>query len=250
MLFRWLVTSQTEKGGFPYTICSILNTLYCFLYFLLGCILSQLYMLILMPLPIKRTAKKLAFHKMVYWFTRIFLGTMITVRTVRKNPFNENYEKPSVIIANHQSFIDILLLLSTSPKIVMMTNSWVWNSPFFGWIVKYADFHHSADGYEALAERLKERVAEGYSVVVFPEGTRSADCSIQRFHKGAFYLAQLLKLDILPMLIYGAGQISSKKQGFYIKSGIIATKTLKRVEYGDNSFGDTYQDQAKNFRKY
>ena len=250
MLFRWLVTSQTEKGGFPYTICSILNTLYCFLYFLLGCILSQLYMLILMPLPIKRTAKKLAFHKMVYWFTRIFLGTMITVRTVRKNPFNENYEKPSVIIANHQSFIDILLLLSTSPKIVMMTNSWVWNSPFFGWIVKYADFHHSADGYEALAERLKERVAEGYSVVVFPEGTRSADCNIQRFHKGAFYLAQLLKLDVLPMLIYGAGQISSKKQGFYIKSGIIATKTLKRVEYGDNSFGDTYQDQAKNFRKY
>ena len=60
-----------------------------------------------------------------------------------------------------------------------MTNSWVWNSPFFGWIVKYADFYHSADGYEALAQRLKERVQEGYSVVIFPEGTRSADCSIQ-----------------------------------------------------------------------
>ena len=250
MLFRLLVTSQTEKGGFPYTIGSILNTLYCFLYFLLGCILSQLFMLILMPLPMKRTSKKLAFHKMVYWFTRIFLSTMITVRTIRKNPYNENYEKPSVIIANHQSFIDILLLLSTSPKIVMLTNSWVWNSPFFGWIVKYADFHHSADGYEALAERLKERVAEGYSVVVFPEGTRSADCSIQRFHKGAFYLAQLLELDILPMLIYGAGQISAKKQGFYIKSGIVATKTMKRLEFGDNSFGETYQEQTKNFRKW
>ena len=249
MLFRWLVTSQTEKGGFPYTIGSILNTLYCFLYFLLGCILSQIYMLILMPLPMKRATKKLAFHKMVYWFTRIFLSTMITVRTVRKNPFNETYEKPAVIIANHQSFIDILLLLSTSPKIVMLTNSWVWNSPFFGWIVKYADFHHTEDGYEVLAERLKERVDEGYSVVVFPEGTRSADCSIQRFHKGAFYLAQLLKVDILPMLIYGAGQISAKKQGFYIKSGIVATKTLKRVEFGDTSFGTTYQEQAKNFRK-
>ncbi len=135
---------------------------------------------------------------------------MITVKTIRQNPYNEKYDKPAVIIANHQSFIDILLLLSTTPKIVMVTNSWVWNSPFFGWIVQYADFHHSADGYEALAEKLKERISEGYSVVMFPEGTRSADCSIQRFRKGAFYLAQLLKIDILPMIIYGAGKISAK----------------------------------------
>lgn len=250
MLFRILVTSQTAKGGFPYTFGSILNTLYCFLYFLSGCIISQAYMLVLMILPIDRRRKKLSLHKLIYRFTRIFLKTMITVRTVRKNPFNEDYSKPAVIIANHQSFIDILLLLSTSPKIVMVTNSWVWNSPFFGRIVRYADFHHSSDGYEALAERLKERIAEGYSVVVFPEGTRSADCSILRFHKGAFYLAQLLKLDILPMIIYGAGQISAKKQGFYIKSGIVATKTMQRIKYGDTCFGNTYQEQSKNIRKW
>lgn len=250
LLFRLLVTSQTSKGGFPYTLASILNTIYCFVYFLLGCIFSQIYMVILIILPMHRRTKKLLFHKMVYWFTRIFLSTMITVRTVRENPYKEDYSKPAVIIANHQSFIDILLMLSTSPKIVMVTNSWVWNSPFFGWIVKYADFHHSADGYEALAERLSERVKEGYSVVVFPEGTRSADCSIQRFHKGAFYLAQLLKLDILPMVIYGAGQISAKKQGFYIKSGIVATRTMARVKYGDESFGSTYQEQSKSFRRW
>ena len=250
LLFGWLVTKQTEKGGFPYTLGSIINTIYCFVYFLLGCILSQLYIVILTLIPIKRKAKKLAFHKMIYWFTRIFLNTMITVKTMRLNPYKETYDKPAVIIANHQSFIDILLLLSTSPKIVMVTNSWVWNSPFFGWIVKYADFHHSADGYEALAENLQERVSEGYSVVVFPEGTRSVDCSIQRFHKGAFYLAHLLKLDILPILIYGAGQISAKKQGFYIKSGIVATKTMRRVPYGDTTFGATYQEQSKVLRKW
>ena len=250
MLFRLLVTSQTEKGGFPYTLGIILNTIYCFVYFLLGCIMSQVYTLILMALPLKRTTKKLLFHKLIYRFTRTFLATMITVRTVRQNPYGEKFDKPAVIIANHQSFIDILLLLSTTPKVVMVTNSWVWNSPFFGWIVKYADFHHSADGYEALAERVQERVNEGYSVIVFPEGTRSADCSIQRFHKGAFYLAQLLKLDIVPMLIYGAGQVSAKKQGFYIKPGIVATKTMQRIEYGDKSFGDTYQEQSKNIRKW
>lgn len=250
MLFRFFITSHTQRGGFPHTILSVLNTLYCFLYFLVGCIVLQIYILVLMVLPIKRQRKKLAFHHAVYYFTKTFLRTMITVRTIRENPYGETYEKPAVIIANHQSFIDILLLLSTTPKIVMVTNSWVWRSPFFGWIVKYADFHHSADGYDSLAEKLRERVAEGYSVVIFPEGTRSVDCSIQRFHKGAFYLAQLLRLDILPMMIYGAGQISAKTQGFYIKRGLVVAKTMKRVEYGDTSFGETYQEQAKNYRKW
>ncbi|MBP7219186.1 MAG: 1-acyl-sn-glycerol-3-phosphate acyltransferase [Paludibacteraceae bacterium] len=250
MLFRLLVTSQTKKGNFPYTLLGILNTIYAFVYFLLGCVILQLYILVLLVLPIKREKKKLSFHKLIYRFTWFFLRTMITVKTIRQNPYNEKYDKPAVIIANHQSFIDILLLLSTTPKIVMVTNSWVWNSPFFGWIVQYADFHHSADGYEALAEKLKERISEGYSVVMFPEGTRSADCSIQRFRKGAFYLAQLLKIDILPMIIYGAGKISAKTQGFYIKSGVIATKTMMRVKYGDTSFGKTYQEQSKAYRRW
>lgn len=249
MLFRFLITKQTEKGGFPFTILSILNTLYCFLYFLCGCILLQLYMLPILVLPLKREQKKLAVHKMIYWIIRIYLYT-VNVKIVRENPLGETYKKPALIIANHQSFIDILLLLSTSPKIVMMTKHYVWQSPIFGWIVRYADFFSAGNGYENLEEKLKERVAEGYSVMVFPEGTRSADCSIQRFHKGAFYLADLLKLDILPMLIYGTGNISSKRQAFYIKQGTMAVRTCQRIEYGDKSFGTTYQEQAKMFRKW
>lgn len=51
LLFRWMVTKQTEIGEFPYTLGSIINTIYCFLYFLIGCILSQLYIVILMLVP-------------------------------------------------------------------------------------------------------------------------------------------------------------------------------------------------------
>ncbi len=249
-LFRLLIISPTRRGGFPLTLGSIFNTLYCFLYFLLGCVLVQLYALLLLPLPARRSWKKASFHRLVYYFTRFFLRTMVTLRTQRENPYGETYERPAVIIANHQSFIDILLLLSTTPKIVMVTNGWVWNSPFFGRIVRYADFHHTGNGYEELARRLKERVAEGYSVVIFPEGTRSADCSIRRFHKGAFYLASLLELDILPIVIYGAGLVSAKQQGFYIKRGIAVTRTMPRLPFGDQSMGQTYQEQAKRYRKW
>lgn len=248
-LFKTLIISQTKKGGFPYTATSILNTAYCFLYFFLGCVFTQLYMIILIPLPINRKFKKRSVHQVLYWITRIFLNSMITVKIIRRNPHKETFNKPSVIIANHQSFIDILLLLSTTPKLVMVTNSWVWKSPFFGWIVRYADFQHSKEGYESMLQKLEILVKDGYSVVVFPEGTRSADCRIKRFHKGAFYMANRLHLDILPVIIYGTGMISAKKQGFYIKKGIISVSITKRIPFGDHSFGATYQEQTIKIKK-
>lgn len=249
-LFRKLITNPTRKGGFPYTLGSILNTAYAFIYFFIGCVIARTYRLIQYCLPISKEKKKTSYHKLLYGITRTFLATMITVRTKRLNPHEETFEKPAVIIANHQSFVDILLMLSTNPKIIMLTNSWVWNSPFFGKIVQYADFYHTGDGYEALVDSLKDRVREGYSVLVFPEGTRSADSSILRFHKGAFYLAKELQMDILPIMIYGPGNVCSKKQGFYIKHGMVLTKILPRIKYGDESFGVNYQEQAKNLRVY
>ena len=250
LLFRIFVTSQTTKGKLPYTFGVVLVTIYTFVYFLLGCVVLQICIFVLRLTPIKRRSKKASFHYAVHIFIRLFVASLIGVKTVRQNPTKERFDRPAVIIANHQSFADILLLLSLTPKVVMVTNSWVWNSPFFGSVIRYADFHHAADGYEALAERIKERVAEGYSVVVFPEGTRSADCSIQRFHKGAFYLAQLLKVDVLPVVIYGAGYLAAKHQGFYINGGIMATRILPRIEYGDTTYGATYQEQAKSLRRH
>jgi 1-acyl-sn-glycerol-3-phosphate acyltransferase len=46
---------------------------------------------------------------------------------------------------------------------------------------------------------------------VFPEGTRSKDCRIGRFHQGAFYLSEQLGIDVLPMILYGPGKVLPKK---------------------------------------
>ena len=208
ILFRLLISGQTARGGYPYTLAALLNTLYAFVYFLAGCLLLQLLIVVLHLLPLGRRRRKEWFHRAIYGFTRLFLATMFTTRTRRLNPEGETFARPAIIVANHQSFIDILLLLSTAPKLVMVTNSWVWRSPFFGRIVRYAGFRHAADGYDALAESLREDLADGYSAVIFPEGTRSEDGTIRRFHKGAFLLAERLGADLVPVLIYGAGQIS------------------------------------------
>ena len=81
-----------------------------------------------------------------------------------------------------------------------------------------AEFYAISDGMESLTPKLKKNVEEGYSVLIFPEGTRSPDTHIQRFHKGAFYLARELEIDILPVIIHGSGSIMTKGE-YFLKAG-------------------------------
>lgn len=154
-----------------------------------------------------------------------------------------------MVVANHQSFVDILLLLSLSPRLVMVTNNWVWHSPFFGRIVRFAGFHTTAEGYDRLAEELRKEVADGYSVVIFPEGTRSADREVHRFHKGAFLLAERLGLDIVPVAIYGSGLICSKRQPFYIKRGDLSCLVMERIAPDNSRYGSDARTRARGFRR-
>ena len=90
----------------------------------------------------------------------------------------------------------------------------------------------------------------GYSIGVFPEGTRSKDCKIARFHQGAFHIAEQLGLDIQPMYLYGAGKILPKKT-YYLRKGSIhieagAPVTRKELE----AMGDTLQQASRMHQHY
>ena len=152
-------------------------------------------------------------HKMIYHYSRFVMihhgipGT--SFKSVLENK-EENFNKPSVIVCNHQSHLDLMCILVLHPKIVFLTNDWVWNSPFYGFIIRNAEYLPVKDGIEAIMPQLKSLVDRGYRIAVFPEGTRSQDCSIGKFHQGAFYIAEKFGLDILPMVIYGPGKVLPK----------------------------------------
>lgn len=249
ILFRFFISGPASRGNFPYTLSGLLVTVWFFGLFVVGCLLMMGVALLLVLLPVKRRKKKQLFSRIMMYMLRIFLKAAWIARRENVNPGNETFGKPAVIIANHQSFVDILVMLSLAPKLVMVTNRWVWHSPVFGKIVQYADFVQTEDGYEKVLYHLRDKVAQGYSVVVFPEGTRSADCQVHRFHKGAFYLAEKLQLDILPVVLYGTGMIISKRQPFYVKRGVLCTRILPRILYTDASYGVTYQERSKAIAK-
>ena len=125
-----------------------------------------------------------------------------------------------------------------------MVNDWVYNSPIFGKAVKFAGFYPVSSGIDNGLLHLQEKVDQGYSLMAFPEGTRSNTNKIKRFHKGAFFLAEQFNLDIIPVLIHGNSEVLPKGN-FVINKGIISVKILERIPAESKNFGANAREKTK-----
>lgn len=250
LIFRFFIAGPASKGLPPYTLIGLIRTILLFLLFFIGCIFLRVLIAVLYLVPVRKSSKQRLVCRLIQITCKGILLLATAVKKEHINKANERFQHPAIIIANHQSFIDILVLLSLSSKILMVTNHWVWHSPFFGAIIRYVDFYYIGEGYEQYMERMRKKVKEGYSIAIFPEGTRTYNGKMKRFHKGAFYLAETLQLDILPILLYGNNKIIAKAQPFNIRKGIIYTEILPRIPGDDLSFGTTYQERTKRISAY
>jgi len=135
------------------------------------------------------------------------------------------------------------------PKMILLTNKWTWRSPVFGAVVRMAEYYPVADGAEGSLKPLRDLVNKGYSIMVFPESRRSYDDSIKRFHKGAFYIAEQLKLDIVPLVLHGI-QYTMQKGDWLLKDGNCFIYYYPRIQASDKRIGDNYSETAKNVNKW
>lgn len=248
-LFDIFIQNRIENKKTPITLVAFIVSVFEFSWFVFGCAITYIILIVLIVLPLPKKKK------------RLFLNTMLSLSSwsviysaphVRKTIYNRDLldlKIPSIIIANHTSFLDILLLLMLSPKIIIVVKDWVYKSVFFGPLVRYAGFVYVGDGPEKNLTTIKERIKDGYSLLIFPEGSRSETDNIRRFHKGAFFLANELKLDITPILIHGASYVLPKSE-FFVRHGNLNLKVLPRIKANDLSWGDTFGQRTKSISTY
>ncbi len=248
--FRLFITNRARKGLSPITLRLFLRALFSFLYYGLGGLIFSAFG----SLFIKNSkGKTLDIIKLIMakFLTSVLYTTPFVKKRVIKNPA-EDFSKPAVIIANHTSFLDTLAIAMATHKIIYLVNDWVYDSPIFGKLVKALGFYPVSQGIENGMDKLKEKIAQGYSLIVFPEAERSYTNDVKRFHKGAFYLAEQFGLDILPLYIHGNSEVLPKGD-FTIYDGSITVKVGNRISKDDMSFGRTYSERTKkinaHFRK-
>ncbi len=126
-----------------------------------------------------------------------------------------NGKGPYIFMSNHQSAYDIFTLLGHLPyHFKWLAKKELFSIPFFGWTMAAVgyisiDRGGTRDTVEAM-NVAAQKIREGMSVVIFPEGSRSPDGSIQPFKKGGFTLAIKSKVPIVPIAISGSRDIMPK----------------------------------------
>jgi 1-acyl-sn-glycerol-3-phosphate acyltransferase len=249
VVFSFFVENRIIRKKAPITLLPFVLSITSFAYFVFGCLYLQIKLAVVLLLPITKLRKKQMINNSLAFFAKTVIYSGSHVKKNFSGSENIDISKPVIYIANHTSFLDILLAIMINPKIVMMVKGWVYNSPFFGPIIRFAGYVYTEAGPEENLAQMQKLVEEGYSILIFPEGTRSEDGKIGRFHKGAFHLAQELNLDIQPILIHGASDVLPKGD-FLISSGALNVRVLPRVSYNDPKWGENLRDKTKNISAY
>lgn len=163
----------------------------------------------------------------------------------------KEYRKPAVIVANHQSGIDLLMVSSFSSKLKIITKAKIFKVPVLGKLVRMLNYYSDEEAAQPeFLEKMKKDLENGYSILFFAEGTRSENNEIQRLKKGAFLVAQQLKADILPVLIHGTG-VMMPKGTYLMQNNALGIKTLQRIKPGETpGFSEDYVALTKQVQQY
>jgi 1-acyl-sn-glycerol-3-phosphate acyltransferase len=146
---------------------------------------------------------------------------------------------PYVFFVNHQSHIDIPIMLAALPiSFRFAAKKELFRIPFLGWHLKRSG-HIPVDRKNPHAavkafRRAGRRLRAGTSLVFFPEGGTSPDGVIKPFKSGGFVLAEQSAADVVPVTIRGSRSVLVPKT-YYVRGGLVEVMLGTRISTKDHS---------------
>ncbi|MBK8807658.1 MAG: 1-acyl-sn-glycerol-3-phosphate acyltransferase [Bacteroidales bacterium] len=250
LLFRFFLYSKDgSRAKAPLSIWTILFSLMSNIYMYVFAITIFLSIPIVYLIPCKHVYRKRIVKTMLCYHCKVIVFLIFHVKRSYKGFDNQIFKTPSIIIANHQSMLDILLMLAMNPNITFVVKDWVWKFPVVGQVARFFGYLNVDKGSGDIAPLILKSIEEGCSVVIFPEGTRSRDGKIKRFHKGAFYLATEYSIPIRPILIHGAAEVNPKGS-YYYASGHVTISYLPLIDVNSGIYSSDYSNLTKEVLNY
>jgi len=137
-----------------------------------------------------------------------------------ENRENLDPEKVYVLVSNHQSMLDILVLFRLFAHFKWVSKDENFRVPIVGWVMSMNRYVRlKREKRSSILHMMKAglwHLRNGSSLMIFPEGTRSANRELQRFKEGAFRLAKEAEVPILPIVLDGTGS-ALPKHGYVIR---------------------------------
>lgn len=146
----------------------------------------------------------------IWIYGRGWLLIMMPFVRFRREGLHENVtSSPCIIVINHFSFFDTycMALLPVS-EIAFTIRSWPFKMPWYAPFMRLADYLDlETIGWEGAFREGSRILAKGVSLLFFPEGHRSKDGNVQRFHSGPFKLAVETGVPVVPLCITGTDKL-------------------------------------------
>jgi 1-acyl-sn-glycerol-3-phosphate acyltransferase len=207
-------------------------------YFLFGFLFILPFLFIPCYLFTKNSAG--AIQKLFYLHMKFFFN--LTGRLIPRTTYKIDPEvralRSSVIVCNHLSYLDPILLVSLFPRQTTIIKKTFFRVPVFGWFMKKAGYVSSSPSEMTGAaminnlESIKAHLAAGGNLFLFPEGTRSRDGRLGPFNKGVFSIARYCNIGLKLVYIQGTDKLFPPGSFFFrtrekntISMELIATLT-------------------------
>jgi 1-acyl-sn-glycerol-3-phosphate acyltransferase len=169
---------------------------------------------------------------------------------IRINPFwrctfegvdNIDSRTTYVLVANHQSLWDIMVLYGLFKPFKWVSKASVMRIPFIGWNMLLNQYVHVARGdlksIKEMMESCRQWLRRGASILIFPEGTRSETSHLGAFRDGPFRLAVDCNVAIVPIVVDGTFEVFSKKSdriNFHQKITVKVLSPVHPAQYGSD----------------
>lgn len=118
--------------------------------------------------------------------------------------------RSSIIVANHPSLIDVVILASIIPRCMLIVKPALLRWPFLRPILRKLCIVNDGDTRKLL-EDSQAALAQGYSIIIFPEGTRTSPFKKNKIQRGAFHLAIRSGAPIVPIHIHTSQPFLTKE---------------------------------------
>jgi 1-acyl-sn-glycerol-3-phosphate acyltransferase len=149
--------------------------------------------------------------------------------------------RPYVAVSNHESFADVFLISHVPWEMKWLSKEDIFRIPVMGWMMRMAgdirvrrgDPQSRARALDECRDRLRKKV----SVMILPEGTRSASGALLPFHDGAFRLAIEMGVPILPMAVAGTGS-AMPKGSLLFNRAVAEVRVLEPVDTSGMTLAD------------
>ena len=165
---------------------------------------------------------------------------------------NLPWRGPAVIVANHASLIDILVLFALYRPFKWVSKIEVFKIPFVGWNMRLNGYvpllRGDKDSIVEMLARCDELLAKGNPVLFFPEGTRSPDGQLKAFKNGAFDLAVKHGVPLIPVAVHGTAE-ALPKHGLVLRENVKArVEILEPMDPAGRTVGQLRDDARESIR--